>query len=116
MEKENNINQERKKILVVKDLEVRVHNIGDISSRLVKITREEAKNYELLGGASSSFGGSMGLNHCIYMGLKYCDGFAGKAKYYVKKSFDDLEADNPMQKPENNGCLFIDFYGDKNAK
>jgi hypothetical protein len=85
-----------------------------LSRRLKRIGEEEAGSYHLLG---SPFGES--LEHCIFLGLKYCKNFEKEVKYYVIR--ENLPSDNERRviaseikrvAPWKN-FVAIDFYGDR---
>jgi hypothetical protein len=83
-----------------------------IKSRLREITEEEATNLELLGQPSGE-----SLEHCIFMGLKYCPNFATRVKYYIeRKELPKADYRNAIKAVAHeipHKLFFVDFYTDK---
>lgn len=83
-----------------------------IKSKLREITVEEAMGLELLG---QPFGSN--LEHCIFLGLKYCPNFENKVRYYVERkelsSEDYRNQVRLMAHTLPHQIVFIDFYGER---
>jgi len=74
-----------------KSIIVSLERLKNIASRLQEITTDKAVNYNLIG---SPFGAS--LEHCIFLGIKYCPNFEERVKYYVALS--EIPASDPRYK------------------
>ncbi|HLC53867.1 MAG TPA: hypothetical protein VJK03_04965 [Candidatus Nanoarchaeia archaeon] len=89
-----------------------VEALSHIKNQLQEMSEKEAqkKHLPLLG---QPWGAS--LEHCIFLGLKYCEDFEKKVRYYgIRRNLDPSDYRYQLSRvPLPHPLVAIDFYGER---